>query len=726
MSVEVFGIRHHGPGSAASLVKALQDLQPDIVLLEGPPDGDAVAALAGHADMQPPVALLIYPSDRIDLQGKAAYYPFAHFSPEWNALRYALERQIPVRFIDLPQSHQMALDLERVPGKDPFEELARAAGYPDGERCWEMLVEQQADGQIFAGILEAMTLARQQVEPASGREALREAWMRRSIRQAQKEGHQRLAVVCGAWHAPVLIPGSWPSASHDDGLLRGLPKCKVEATWVPWTYDRLSFTTGYGAGVDSPEYYHLLWEHSHQDVAVRWMVSAAQLLRAEDLPASPAGAVEAVRLAQTLAALRGQPMTALVDLLEAARAVFCQGADTPMQLIHKKLVLGERLGNIPQHSPQLPLARDLAALQKRLRLAPEAAHRDLELDLRKPNDLERSRLLHRLNLLEVNWGELRQSRGSGTFRESWRLQWAPEFALDLVQAARWGNTVQEASQAFVAQRAPNCPDLANLTELAEQVLLADLPQALDAVLAQLQARAALSHDPGYLLDTLPPFARILRYPDVRQTDANMLRNLVGGLMERVAIGLPLACASLDDEAAEAMFKRLQPAQSALLTLDVEEWHHAWRGALLSLANQQGMHGLVAGRASWILLDVGQFSASEASRRLGLALSRAIQATQAAAWVEGFLRDNGELLVHTPELFQVIDQWICQLEEERFTEVLPLLRRTFASFPTGVRRNLGQSLKRAATAPAQAGTELDQARVALVLPLLRQILGVPHE
>ena len=140
MSVEVFGIRHHGPGSAASLIKALHQLQPDIVLLEGPPDGDAVAALAGHADMQPPVALLIYPSDRIDLQGKAAYYPFAHFSPEWNALRYALERQIPVRFIDLPQSHQMALDLERVPGKDPFEELARAAGYPDGERCWEMLV----------------------------------------------------------------------------------------------------------------------------------------------------------------------------------------------------------------------------------------------------------------------------------------------------------------------------------------------------------------------------------------------------------------------------------------------------------------------------------------------------------------------------------------------------------------------------------------------------------
>jgi hypothetical protein len=725
VSVEVFGIRHHGPGSAASLVKALQRLQPDIVLLEGPPEGDAVAALAGHPDMRPPVALLIYPSHS-DLQGQAAYYPFAHFSPEWNALRYALQREIPVRFIDLPQGHQMAMELERDLGADPFAELARAAGYADGEACWERLVEQQADEQIFEGILEAMTVARQQLDPPGQREALREAWMRRCIRQAQKEGHQRVAVVCGAWHAPVLIPSSWPSASHDDALLKGLPKCKVEATWVPWTYDRLSFATGYGAGVDSPEYYQLVWEHAQHDVAVRWMVAAAQLLRGEGLPASPAGVVEAVRLAHTLAALRGQPMASLADLLEAARAVFCMGVDTPMRLIHKKLVLGQRLGSIPETAPQLPLARDLAALQKRLRLPPEAAHRDLDLDLRKPNDLERSRLLHRLRLLDIPWGEVRQARGLGTFRESWRLQWQPEFSLSVVQASRWGNSVLEAAQVWVAQRSQQSSDLATLTELAEQVLLADLPQALEAVLGQLQARAALSHDPGYLLDTLPPFGRILRYPDVRQTDAAMLRDLVGGLVERVAIGLPLACAHLDEDAAEAMFKRLQPAQAALQTLEVESWLSSWRSALLTLANQAGVHGLVAGRACWILLDGGQFDAEEASRRLGLALSRAAQATQAAAWVEGFLRDNGELLVHTPELFQVLDGWVCQLSEERFIEILPLLRRTFARFPLGVKRNLGRSLQVAPRPSTQAGTQLDEQRVALVLPLLRQILGVSHE
>ena len=41
----IFGIRHHGPGSARSLVRALNDLMPDIILIEGPPDANEVIHL---------------------------------------------------------------------------------------------------------------------------------------------------------------------------------------------------------------------------------------------------------------------------------------------------------------------------------------------------------------------------------------------------------------------------------------------------------------------------------------------------------------------------------------------------------------------------------------------------------------------------------------------------------------------------------------------------------
>ena len=74
--------------------------------------------------------------------------------------------------------------------------------------------------------------------------------MRTHIRAAIEVGHQRIAVVCGAWHAPALIEDSLESTRRDDKkLLSALPKpTKVSATWVPWTYDRLDFASGYGAG----------------------------------------------------------------------------------------------------------------------------------------------------------------------------------------------------------------------------------------------------------------------------------------------------------------------------------------------------------------------------------------------------------------------------------------------------------------------------------------------
>ncbi|MEL6813880.1 MAG: DUF5682 family protein, partial [Cyanobacteria bacterium J06598_3] len=58
-ALKIFGIRHHGPGSAQSLVRSLQALTPDILLIEGPPEATDTLSLLDNLDMQPPVALLL-------------------------------------------------------------------------------------------------------------------------------------------------------------------------------------------------------------------------------------------------------------------------------------------------------------------------------------------------------------------------------------------------------------------------------------------------------------------------------------------------------------------------------------------------------------------------------------------------------------------------------------------------------------------------------------------
>ena len=221
-----FGIRHHGPGCARSLLQALEALRPDCVLVEGPPEADDLVAAVQASGMEPPVALLSYCPEEPQ---RAVYHPFAMFSPEWQALKWAVAAQVPVRFIDLPLVHDLALEksepgtedqpsesadngAEAPSSQDPLHWLAQAAGYADGESWWNHMVEERGDGeQLFAAIAEAMTTLRaeggERTRPAheARREALREAHMRQCVRAAQKEGFARIAVVCGAWHLGGLM-----------------------------------------------------------------------------------------------------------------------------------------------------------------------------------------------------------------------------------------------------------------------------------------------------------------------------------------------------------------------------------------------------------------------------------------------------------------------------------------------------------------------------------------
>jgi Family of unknown function (DUF5682) len=776
MGVHIFGIRHHGPGSARSLRQALETLQPDMILVEGPPDAAEVLPLLAHAQMRPPVAILIY---RPDQPQSSVYYPFAVFSPEWQALHYGLNHQIPVRFMDLPQAHRFALNqpadsiedgsqdqdksdvnpdesLETIdqasddnvgeasapeltpidaepPSQqirhDPLGWLSRVAGYDDSERWWDQLVEQRQDStELFSAILEMMTALRREADAETKTEteqarqssatatfdveALREAYMRKTIREAETAGHQRIAVICGAWHAPALA--EMPTASSDLALLKKLPKVKVEATWVPWTHGRLSYHSGYGAGIESPGWYHHLWTVPDR-VVIRWMARVAALLRHQDLDASSATVIEAVRLSEALAALRGRPLPSLEELNEATQTLFCFGDPLPMQLIYDQLIVGEDLGEVPDETPMVPLQQDLIRQQKRLRLKPEARESNLDLDLRQPIDLERSALLHRLSLLSIDWGQPGRSTGQGTFRELWQLRWQPEYEVKLIEVGIWGNTIQEAAQNCVKDKS-NRADLPTLTRLLEQTLTADLPSVISFLMMRLQAEAALASDIAHLMLALPPLVNVVRYGNVRQTDTGAVSQVVQGLISRICVGLPTACGSLNDEAATQMDQQIVSVNQQVL----------WQEVLLYLTDQQGLHGLLAGRCCRLLLDAGILGVEEVARRLGLALSIATDPLQSAAWVEGLLKGSGLLLLHDQALWSVIDQWITSLPADLFTVVLPLLRRTFATFSAPERRQMGERVKRGGSSgvalPA-GNVAIDVDRADQVLPLLGQLLGL---
>jgi hypothetical protein len=776
MSTHLFGIRHHGPGSARSLRLALEALDPDIVLIEGPPDAQAVLPLLRSEAMIPPVALLIYAPDT---PSKAVYYPFARFSPEWQALDYALARNLPVRFIDLPQEVQLAREPEEPeqpeeapaepmggdetttsavapeapsgeqeqapasPREDPLALLAQAAGYDDHELWWERQIEQRRDMVgFFDGILEAMTALRADTSPRDDEEAQREAHMRQGIRAAQQEGFQRIAVVTGAWHSPAL--GDLSNAKGDVALLKGLKRIKTQATWIPWTNSRLAYRSGYGAGVTSPGWYEHLWT-TGDGAPTRWLTRAAHLLRGEGIDASSASVIEAVRLGEALAAMRDLPMPGLAEMHEATQTVLCNGDATRMTLIREKLEIGEAMGAVPPETPAVPLQRDLEAQRRRVRLTPddikkrlrtlgrpesETEKLTLELDLRNTVDRDRSQLLHRLRLLGVNWGEpARATRHiKGTGAEFWTLQWQVEFVIGLIEANVWGNTIARAATARSIDAAGKSEDLPALTELLDQVILAGLPEAIEHALARVRDQAAVSADVRHLMDALPPLARVVRYSDVRGAKAEDVLPVYGALFERALIGLPGACASLDDEAAAAMVESMTRVDSSVRLLDDAGQREEWIGTLHGLVERESIHGLVRGRSARFLLDLGALDEPELQRLARLALSTVTPAPQAGAWVEGVLQGGGLALLHQDGLWQALDGWLSELAPEEFIALLPLLRRSFSGFQPPERRAMGEKVKRLRALGRQAKSDDDETipinreRADLVLPTLARILG----
>lgn len=746
--VRILGIRHHGPGSAALLRKALDVLDPACVLVEGPPEGDELIHYIADPDLKPPVAMLLHASDEVSL---ASFMPFAEFSPEWQAIHWALKHERSVRFCDWPAA--ISLSLQKAarehpesappqPRADALDLLARAAGYEDGETFWNGLIEQHgASGQealsVFASIETAMTEARAQegLNPQSPDEVLRnnqrEAFMRTNIRAALKEVEGNIAVVTGAWHISGLRQATKPA--DDRALIKDLPRLKVEATWVPWTDSRLSAFSGYGAGVISPGWYRHLWSlytrrklPSAEEFASAWQSRTAFKLREEGYTAPTASAIEATRLALGLAALRDLPMPGIAEMREASLAAMCDGNPVPLAMLERKLYIGESVGGIGERVPQNPLARDLTEWQRKTRLKPQDLELEIKLDLRSEAGLLKSTLLHRLNLINVPWGKLLDAQaGRGTFREVWVIEWEPWYSVSLAEALVYGVTIEQAAANATLKKARETTSITELASLIQCALVSDLPETAASCIEQLQAVAVNSSDITDLMKAVSPLVQVLRYGTARRLPEDALRSLILSIGVEINAGVRMGSRGLDEETAAARISAMEAYDEALRLFGDDALTSSWRDELGKIVSDDQVTSSIAGLSLRRLHDVRAWELerveAEFARHTG---SR--QPKESGAFLEGFLRGGSEVLVQDEPLLQLLDAWLCELSETDFTDSLPLLRRSMSSFDTVARRRVLEKVQRGRQQGTSAASHLapeSNPAFEAALPLLYKILGL---
>jgi hypothetical protein len=699
--VSLFGIRHHGPGSARRLLEALDTLRPVAVLIEGPADASDLLPMLADPEMVTPVALLTFAEDD---PANASFFPFAEYSPEYQAARWAVQHGAALRFIDLPAADRLG-NSSGAPGmpadvvdadpisRDPIGVLAQAAGYDDGESWWSDVIEENpSPGPVFTAVADAMAALRAESKPLSAHEAAREAHMRLEIAKAAKEYEGAVAVVCGAWHVPALAERR--SLAADRELLKGRARVKIKATWAPWTTARLARASGYGAGVVAPGWCAHLWHTPDgADRTAVWLARVSQTLRDRGHFVSTASAIEAHRLSTVLAALRARPAPGFAELREAAIACLCHGERAVWDDVAAELLIGSGVGVIPAATPLAPLLEDLQRQQKATRLKPEALERPLTLDLRSESGLQRSTLLHRLQALDVPWGRLADARRSrGTFRENWQLCWQPEFAVRLVEHLVYGSTIAEAAAGRVLEAMGREPELGALAALVHSAMIADLPRATEFGIATLEQKAARTSDCQALLDALPPMADVLRYGEARASTAAHLATLMPRIVVQSALALPYAARNLDATAGAKLRRAILAADDAIrLAQTAADIVANWHDTLRTLLRDGHATRLISGTAGRLLYEAGLLAADETTDLLARMLSPGTPVADAAGFFEGFFEGAGQRLVHDAPLRGAVDAWLLTLDEEAFTGNLPLFRRVFSALDRSERRRLMDAL-----------------------------------
>ncbi len=714
----IFGIRHLSPAGAWHLKNFLTEKNPKLVLVEGPCDFDDTLAWFSNLEVKPPVAVLAYTKEA---PVRTILYPFAEYSPEYQAILWAHEHKKKCRFIDLPSEVFLALPEHAPGGKSAdageeermsvYEQLDKQAGEDGHETFWERAMEHTADmegyhrgAQIFGSELRALEGDTQDDRPEI---LVREAFMRRKIEEAVAQGFapEEIVVVTGSYHVAGLLDEQ--AAAMTDKEFSSLPRLEASHTLMPYSYYRLSTRAGYGAGNKAPAYYALLWEGIGRGdlsyTARSYLSRIAGYQRAHGNPVSSAQVIEAVQLAAALAKLRdGSSIPALRDLRDAAVTCLGGGSFSEITLAAADTEIGTAIGSLPDGVSRTSIQEDFYRKLKELKLEKYRGitQQELALDLRENRkvttkaaaflDLHRSFFLHRLRVLGVSFAlQAAVNQDNATWAEHWSVRWTPEAEIELVEAALKGDTVAQAASFCMKERVEQAPNMSQAAQVIEDAFACGMTEAAAYATAALQAMAVDAASVAELAAVSHSLSVILQYGDIRQLDSEPLKPILKQIFFRACLILPGECVC-DDEAANVIAGAIEQLNSAALAHDFLDVA-AWNDALREVAERDDLNTKLSGYAMAIRLERSLADGESLRLEVQRRLSRGVPAELGAGWFEGLAMKNRYALIARLSLWESLDEYLDTLDDEEFKRALIFLRRAFADFTSMEKDSIAENL-----------------------------------
>lgn len=736
-----FGIRHLSPAGAYHLRGFLEEHQPRLVLVEGPEDFNDQMDNFVNPMTQPPIAILAYTREA---PVRTILYPFAEYSPEYQAIRWCYEHGVDCRFMDLPSDVFLAMEEHRMAGEqgeearvNVYQALDEQAGQDGQETFWERTLEHahtaesyRQGANSFGSNLRQLT---QGQESDWAETVVREAYMSRCIVQAVQKGlkPQQIVVVTGSYHVDGLRAAvcaaledgqdsgktkalqqeedQAPTTAMTDEEVSALPRSPANHTLMPYSFYRLSSRSGYGAGNKAPAYYSLLWEALCKQepfhVAYSYLSRIAGYQRTHGTPVSSAEVIEAVRLAASLAKLRGNDSScvpALRDLRDAAVTCMGGGSLAALSLAIADTEIGTFIGSLPDGVSRTSIQEDFYRQLKELKLEKyrDLAAQDLPLDLRENRmvkteksaflDLNRSYFLHRLRVLGVSFCQNQgASQENATWAEHWVLRWTPEAEIELVEAALKGDTIPQAASFEMKERVENASGMGEIALVIEDAFACGMSAAVGYATIALQAMAVDAASLEELAVTAERLSVVLQYGNIRRLDPEPLKPILEQLFYRSCLLLPGACVC-DDAASKVIVKAMEQLNRCALAHDFLD-QEAWKTALMETADRDDLNTKLSGLSAAVLMEHGWLDTAALNIEVQRRLSKGVPADLGAGWFEGLAMKNRYALIARLSLWESLDAYLSELEDEEYKRALVFLRRAFADFTSMEKDQIAENL-----------------------------------
>ncbi|MBK8594333.1 MAG: hypothetical protein IPN83_01860 [Holophagales bacterium] len=726
MALHVLGVRHHSPSCARLVEAAIRAIRPRHVLVEGPCDlNDRLEELLLPHVL--PVAVFTY--YRNAGENHASWTPFCRHSPEWVALQTAREIGAQARFMDLPawseafhgHANRYADRTDRTPRT--MSALCRRLGVDDSDSLWDHLFEQP---QPLEELAEALRIYFEELrgdDPPDAMDEPREEFMADAlawaVADAERTGEDVVAV-CGGYHAPALSRRAAERREHSPVRFPTPPEpepgAKAGSYLVPYSFRRLDSFVGYESGLPSPFFYDVTWELGPEAAAEKMLEATARRLRERKQPVSPADLIAASTLAQGLARMRGHRCLLRQDLLDGlAGALVKDGLDAPLPWSYRGTLRagtdpvlvevvaafsGDHAGRLAVGTPRPPLLHDVQAVLEQKGLTPPADARDrriAKLDLTLEDHRLRSRILHRLRVLEIP-GFVRQSGPTWAtdveLSESWELSRPDTAESALIEASSWGASLESAAAARLGSAIGNAAGkLAALASLLGEAVFVGIESLSDSLLPKIAEGARQETSFGELGGATARLLALWRHGSLLGAEgAAAISSALGAAFERglwLVEGIQGATAPTDEKhlAAIVALKDLLRFGSEPLALS----RPSAAAVMLRRAADAEAPPAIRGAAIGFLWNLGLVDAADGEERARRVLFSTSRPSTFGDCLAGLFALAREECAAATGIVAAIDAALTGMGQEEFLVALPSVRHAFSYFPPMEKDSLGRTV-----------------------------------